>query len=78
MKDLLDGLFLMCVGMGTVFVFLCLMILATEIIRVVFGGPAAAPAPAGPGPAAGGEPAADEALRTAVVTAAVTHHRRRR
>lgn len=75
MRDVLDGLFLMGVGMGTVFLFLGLMIASTEVIRVLFGGPPAARVPPAPpaGPRAGGR---DEALETAVVTAALLHHRR--
>jgi len=79
MRDVFDGLFLMCVGMGTVFVFLALMIVTTEGIRVLFGGPAAhvppAPPASPPGPRAGGR---DEAAEAAAVTAAIRHHRRPR
>jgi Na+-transporting methylmalonyl-CoA/oxaloacetate decarboxylase gamma subunit len=76
MTDVFDGLFLMCVGMGTVFVFLGLMIGSTEVIRLMFGSPAAPKSPSPPsGPRSGGR---DEALETAVVTAALLHHRRPR
>jgi Na+-transporting methylmalonyl-CoA/oxaloacetate decarboxylase gamma subunit len=55
MTDVFDGLFLMCVGMGTVFVFLGLMIGTTEVIRLVFGSPAAPKPPTPPTrPPAGG------------------------
>lgn len=83
MSDIYSGLFLMVMGMGTVFLFLGLLILVTEGIRRIWGQPlrpAAAPnamsaarrVPAGPASAH------EEALRTAVVTAALKHHRRRR
>jgi len=66
----------MCVGMGTVFLFLLLLIAATEGIRVMFGG---APAPAAPAPKAGrAAKAADDAARAAAVIGAVTHHKRKR
>jgi Na+-transporting methylmalonyl-CoA/oxaloacetate decarboxylase gamma subunit len=69
MNDLGSGVFLMCVGMGTVFLFLVLLIVATEAIRVAVGTPAA-PAPP--------PPADDDALEAAVIAAAVTHDRARR
>lgn len=75
MRDVFDGLFLMGVGMGTVFVFLGLMIASTEAIRVLFGTSAAQPPSPPPGPRSGDR---DEALETAAVTAALLHHRRRR
>jgi Na+-transporting methylmalonyl-CoA/oxaloacetate decarboxylase gamma subunit len=70
MNDLGSGAFLMCVGMGTVFLFLVLLIGITEAIRMAVGTPAAPSAP----PAA----AADDALEAAVIAAAVTHDRARR
>jgi sodium pump decarboxylase gamma subunit len=76
MRDVFDGLFLMCVGMGTVFLFLGLMIGTTELIRRVFGGP---PAPASaPSPPPSAPRGGDEALEAAAVTAAIRHHRRKR
>lgn len=74
MGDLFSGLFLMFVGMGTVYLFLVLLILVTEVIRRVWG---EKPVPAAPA-AAPSSPGEDEALRAAVVTAALLHHRRRR
>jgi len=74
MSDLFNGVFLMVVGMGTVYLFLALLILITEGIRRIWGEkpvPPAAPTP----PRA---PSEDEALRAAVVTAALIHHRRPR
>ena len=78
MSNLYSGLFLMGVGMGTVFLFLGLLILVTEGIRRVWG-EREAPAPPGahgvpPGPSA----TPDETLRAAVVAATLIHHRRRR
>lgn len=69
MDDLLSGVFLMVVGMGTVYLFLGLLIAVTEIIRVTVGTPAPPSAP----PASGG----DDAVEAAVIAAAVTHHRGR-
>jgi sodium pump decarboxylase gamma subunit len=74
MGDLFSGVFLMMVGMGTVFLFLVLLILVTEGIRIVWG---EKPLPVTPA-AASRPPGEDEALRAAVVTAALLHHRRRR
>jgi Na+-transporting methylmalonyl-CoA/oxaloacetate decarboxylase gamma subunit len=77
MRDILDGLFLMGVGMGTVFLFLGLMIATTGVIRRLCAGPAPASGPpdAPGGPGGPGEDA--EALRAAVIAATLTHHRRR-
>lgn len=81
MSDIYSGLFLMVMGMGTVFLFLGLLILVTEGIRRIWG-QRVVPAPAPMGAArrvpAGPASAHEEALRTAVVTAALKHHRRRR
>jgi len=74
MDDVFSGVFLMVVGMGTVFLFLALMILATEVIRRIWGEKPAPPAVTGPPPV----PGEDEAMRAAVTTAALLHHRRRR
>jgi sodium pump decarboxylase gamma subunit len=73
MHNLFSGAFLMVVGMGTVYLFLGLLIGVTEVIRIFWGEKPAPPAAPPSHPA--GE---DEALRAAVVTAALLHHRRRR
>jgi len=74
MGNLFNGVFLMVVGMGTVYLFLTLLMLLTEAIRRVWGDKPEPPAPAA-GPRS---PAEDETLRAAVVTAALLHHRRPR
>jgi oxaloacetate decarboxylase (Na+ extruding) subunit gamma len=74
MSNLLSGVFLMVVGMGTVYLFLALLIGVTEVIRIVWGERPAPPTPPAPPRAA----ADDETLRAAVVTAALLHHRRPR
>jgi sodium pump decarboxylase gamma subunit len=74
MHNLFSGAFLMVVGMGTVYLFLGLLIGVTEVIRILWGEKPAPPADAPPSHPAG----EDEALRAAVVTAAVVHHHRPR
>jgi sodium pump decarboxylase gamma subunit len=74
MSNLFSGLFLMLVGMGTVYLFLTLLILVAEGIRIVWGEKPAPPAP----PAAPRLSGEDEALRAAVVAATLIHHRRPR
>jgi len=77
MSNLGSGLFLMCVGMGTVFLFLLLLIAATEGIRVMFGGAPAAPTP--PAGKPGGAPKSPgDAASAAAIIGAVTHHKRKR
>jgi len=73
MHDLLSGAFLMVVGMGTVYLFLGLLIGVTQVIRIVWG-----EKPEPPGAPPSHAAAEDEVLRTAVVTAALLHHKRRR
>lgn len=70
-NEFFDGLFLMVVGMGTVFLFLILLILATEMIRIVAGSPAAPPA-APPGAQGGG----DDPVTIAVITSAINRFRK--
>ncbi len=69
--EIFDGLFLMGVGMGTVFLFLCLLILATEAIRRLAASGDSAPKLAG---AQRGGP--DDAMRAAVITAAINRFRK--
>ncbi len=72
MNEFQDGLFLMGVGMGTVFLFLCLLIATTWGLRLAFGEDA--PEAAGASSASG----LDEATRTAVITSAITHHKKKK
>ena len=61
----------MFVGMGTVFVFLCLLVMATSLMSRLVIHLAGAPA-------AEAEPQADEAEEIAAISAAIALHRRRR
>ncbi|WP_445156744.1 OadG family protein [Halomonas sp. E14] len=72
-----DGLALMGVGMGFVFVFLTALVLATTLMSLVVRrlAPTPVPAPSAPRPAAD---KGDEAELLAVISAAVHRYRRRR
>lgn len=70
--EIFDGLFLMGVGMGTVFLFLCLLILATEVIRIL----AASSGDSAPKPAGAPPKGLDDAMRVAVITAAINRFRK--
>ncbi len=74
MNELYSGLFLMGIGMGTVFVFLVLLVLVTNTIYKLIGeAPAATSAPA----AATAQSQTDDPTLIAVITAAITQHRNR-
>ncbi|MBI5137042.1 MAG: OadG family protein [Nitrospirae bacterium] len=76
MQNLYSSLFLVIVGMGTVFLFLALLIIATEAVRRMID----TPAPAAPvAPAKAASPAApDEATLAVVIASAVTQFRQDR
>jgi len=76
MNELSDGLFLMGMGLGTVFLFLALLIGATHGIFLLFGDKSEpAPAPSGPGTPGAGMP---PSLRAAIITAAITQYKKSR
>ncbi len=83
MSDLGSGLMLMAIGMGTVFLFLTLLIGATELLHKFAGQPDATPTatpPTGTGersqsPLAAVATPSDDATLTAVITAAITAYR---
>ncbi|MFQ5509309.1 MAG: OadG family protein [Leptospirillia bacterium] len=70
MNDFSDGIFLMGVGMGTVFLFLCLLIVSTELARMAIARDEPAPEPP--------SGAMSDAELTAVITTAINHHRKQR
>ncbi len=76
---LLEGVELMLIGMGSVFTFLVILVIATTIMSRILGRffPEAAPAPAAAAarPAA---PAAVDAETIAVIGAAIKQHRAKR
>ncbi len=74
MNELYSGLFLMVIGMGTVFVFLVLLVLVTNTIYKLIGDEPTAPATAAPA-AATAQSQTDDPTLIAVITAAITHHR---
>ncbi|PID55068.1 MAG: oxaloacetate decarboxylase [Gammaproteobacteria bacterium] len=75
-----QGLELMLYGMGTVVVFLTLLVLATSFMSWAIA--RFFPEPVTPPPVAGKEQpvvaAADDATLVAVISAAIAHHRRKR
>ncbi|AQZ95121.1 OadG family protein [Halopseudomonas phragmitis] len=76
---LLEGVELMLIGMGSVFTFLVILVIATTLMSRILGRffPEAAPAPAAAAarPAA---PAAVDAETIAVIGAAIKQHRAKR
>lgn len=74
MQNLYSSLFLMIVGMGTVFLFLALLIVATEAVRKMID----TPAPVAPAQAASPAAGPDEATLAVVIASAITQFRQDR
>lgn len=72
-----DGLTLMLFGMGSVFIFLTLLVFATTVMSKVVAkyAPEEAPKPAAPAPVPAQAGALDDQTLLAVISAAIQKHR---